>query len=129
MAVVFCEARATMPYLPDLPLVEETQPYFTDQLHAHSSLVAVEGRVIVGFAIYGSGSLHHLYVTKRRQGVGSALVEAVKKNSNEDLALWTFQENDGARRFYQRHGFAVVEETDGSENQERVPDVHYQWRR
>jgi hypothetical protein len=42
--------------------------------------------------------------------------------------LWTFQTNTGARRFYERHGFVAVDETDGSANEERAPDVRYAWR-
>jgi hypothetical protein len=43
--------------------------------------------------------------------------------------LWTFQKNVAARRFYEDRGFQAVEETDGSRNEEREPDVHYVWRR
>jgi hypothetical protein len=33
--------------------------------------------------------------------------------------LWVFQENLPARAFYERHGLHVIEETDGSRNEER----------
>ena len=42
------------------------------------------------------------------------------------LELWTFQANDGARRFYERHGFEAVAMTDG-DNEEGAPDVRYRW--
>jgi putative acetyltransferase len=42
------------------------------------------------------------------------------------LRLWTFQRNAGARRFYERNGFAAVELTDGLGNEEREPDVRYE---
>jgi len=32
-----------------------------------------------------------------------------------------------AKRFYERHGFLLVELTDGSGNQEREPDARYEW--
>lgn len=32
----------------------------------------------------------------------------------------------GARRFYERHGFVVVDATEG-DNEEGAPDVCYQW--
>ena len=41
------------------------------------------------------------------------------------LQLWAFQSNAGGRRFYERHGFAAVEFTDGAGNEERWPDVRY----
>ena len=46
----------------------------------------------------------------------------------DGFSLWTFQKNEGARRFYERHGFDAVELTDGSGNMEREPDVRYAWR-
>ena len=42
------------------------------------------------------------------------------------LRLYTFQSNEGARRFYERHGFAAVAFGDGSDNEEREPDVRYE---
>ena len=33
-----------------------------------------------------------------------------------------------AARFYERHGFAALETTDGA-NEEGAPDVHYRWPR
>ena len=38
-----------------------------------------------------------------------------------------FQKNDGARRFYERHGFRLVELTDGGSNMEKEPDARYEW--
>ncbi len=46
----------------------------------------------------------------------------------DGFALWVFQQNDGARRFYERHGLRLVRETDGSGNEERTPDALYEWR-
>ena len=43
------------------------------------------------------------------------------------LTLWTFQANDGARRFYAREGFREVEFTDGAGNAEKLPDVRLEW--
>jgi ribosomal protein S18 acetylase RimI-like enzyme len=33
--------------------------------------------------------------------------------------------NERAQRFYERHGFTEVERTDGSDNEERAPDIQY----
>jgi hypothetical protein len=43
--------------------------------------------------------------------------------------LWTFQQNDGARRFYERHGLRLIRLTDGEDNEEKTPDALYAWRR
>jgi ribosomal protein S18 acetylase RimI-like enzyme len=56
------------------------------------------------------------------------VVERAKERRPHGLRLWVFQRNDGVRRFYERHGFALVRETDGAENMEREPDALYEWR-
>lgn len=45
------------------------------------------------------------------------------------LQLWAFQRNLRAIKFYERHGFRLVRETDGSGNEEREPDALYAWNR
>ena len=37
------------------------------------------------------------------------------------------QQNTAARMFYERHGFRVVSLSDGSNNEERCPDVLYEF--
>jgi predicted N-acetyltransferase YhbS len=61
------------------------------------------------------------------RGIGSQLVRLTQARRPAGLELWTFQVNDGARRFYERHGFRAVELTDGAGNEERQPDVRYVW--
>ena len=89
---------------------------------------------MVGFTAYLDCWLNQLYVTPSEQnnGIGSTLLRAVKTAhksvmANTPLQLWTFQANAGARRFYERHSFVAVEFTDGSGNEEREPDVRYEW--
>ena len=87
-----------------------------------------DGRVM-GFAALADGMLNHLYVEpgEQRRGIGTALLEQAKGRLPSGFRLWTFRRNEGARRFYVRHGFRVVELADGSENEEREPDVLYEW--
>ncbi len=33
--------------------------------------------------------------------------------------------NRGAQRFYERHGFVEIGRTDGTDNEERAPDIQY----
>ncbi|WP_433417813.1 GNAT family N-acetyltransferase [Microtetraspora malaysiensis] len=74
--------------------------------------------------------LDHLYVTPDAQGhgLGSALLNHAKKVRPGLLELHVFQQNTGARRFYQRHGFVLTALGDGSDNEENLPDAHYRWR-
>jgi GNAT superfamily N-acetyltransferase len=61
-------------------------------------------------------------------GVGHALFEHVKTLRPDGFQFWVFQQNERARRFYEAHGAVPVEFTDGSGNEERTPDVRYEWR-
>jgi hypothetical protein len=44
---------------------------------------------------------------------------------NDHVHLLT--EDAAARRFYERHGYIAVAFSDGSGNEERCPDVLYEW--
>lgn len=56
-------------------------------------------------------------------GLGSLLVTEAKAQLDMPIRLYTFQANEGARRFYKRHGFREIEFSDGRENEETTPDV------
>lgn len=73
--------------------------------------------------------LHSLYVDPRLtgQGIGSTLLDVAKALRPRGLGLWVFESNQGALRFYRRHGFGEVRRTDGSDNEERRPDIEMAW--
>ena len=75
--------------------------------------------------------MEHLYVRPDllRRGIGSALLQRAKERLPSGFRLWVFLQNVPARHFYERHGLRLVEETDGSRNEERTPDALYEWRR
>ncbi|MFF4968997.1 GNAT family N-acetyltransferase [Streptomyces sp. NPDC001037] len=89
-----------------------------------------EGNGIVGVMVLDGTSLSQLYLDPgwRGRGVGDRFVALAKERSPQGLTLWTFQVNKPAHRFYERHGFIAAEHTDGSGNEEREPDVRYEWR-
>jgi ribosomal protein S18 acetylase RimI-like enzyme len=62
-----------------------------------------------------------------RVGIGSELLAAAKRERPAGLRLWTFVSNEGAQRFYARHGFREVGRTDGADNEERAPAIQYAW--
>jgi ribosomal protein S18 acetylase RimI-like enzyme len=74
--------------------------------------------------------VEHLYVRPDllRRGIGGALLQRAKERLPSGFRLWVFQQNVSARRFYERHGLRLVEETDGRRNEERTPDALYEWR-
>jgi len=63
----------------------------------------------------------------RGLGLGRALVDRAKTESSR-LSAWTFEANEGARRFYLREGFQEVNRTDG-DNEEGLPDILLGWTR
>ena len=85
---------------------------------------------IAGLACWHDGWLEQLYVdpAHHNKGAGTELLERVMREHGQGFQLWTFQANAGARRFYERHGFVLVELTDGTLNEEKTPDARYEWR-
>ncbi|EDY44139.1 GNAT family N-acetyltransferase [Streptomyces sp. SPB074] len=88
------------------------------------------GGDLVGVLALSDGELEQLYLAPeaRGRGLGDRFVALAKERRPAGLDLWTFQVNAPARRFYERHGFVVAEETDGRRNEEKEPDVRYVWR-
>ena len=84
---------------------------------------------LVGLLLLERDWLHSLYVAPglTGQGVGAVLLDVAKAARPAGLGLWVFEANEGARRFYRRHGFAEVRRTDGSDNEEHAPDVEMAW--
>lgn len=117
-----------MTYLPQIP--EADRPKLGGWITGgrETWVIEDEGR-IVAFAGLSTGWLDHLYVDPGSQGAGfgSMLLEHIKGLQPEGLHLWVFQENAGARRFYESHGFRLEKLTDGSGNMERRPDALYVW--
>ena len=131
IADVFVAARRPMlAYLPDLHGEDETREWIeTTMLPSHEVWLAEDRRGVVGFVALHDDLLAHLYVAPDAQnrGIGSALLEHAKALRPNGLRLYVFQPNVGARRFYGRHGFRVLELGDGSSNEENVPDALYGW--
>lgn len=127
---VFVRARDEMTYLPRIP--EHVQPYLGGRFLERAELWVFEeqGRIL-GFAGVSGGELTHLYTDPpaQKRGVGRTLLDHVKTLQPDGLELWVFQKNEGARRFYERHGFQLVRLTDGAGNMEQEPDALYEWRR
>lgn len=63
-----------------------------------------------------------------RRGLGSLLLDKARERSPARLCLFTFQRNQAARAFYERHSFRIVDVNDGERNEEGEPDVLYEWR-
>jgi GNAT superfamily N-acetyltransferase len=111
---------------------DEIRGYVRDVLVAQTDCWIAEddGRVVAMMSLT-PGWVDQLYVAPDRLGqrIGRDLLDLAKSRSDGELQLWTFQVNDRARRFYERNGFVAAELTDGAGNEEREPDVRYEWTR
>lgn len=85
---------------------------------------------LLGIIAFRDAWIDQLYIVPdwQRRGIGTALLK-VAQDRFDQLSLWTFQRNKTALRFYEKHGFVAIRETDGSRNEEKDPDVMYSWQR
>lgn len=60
------------------------------------------------------------------RGIGARLLVTALETLPSPVRLYTFQANQRARSFYERHGFTAIAFTDGQSNEERCPDVLYE---
>lgn len=122
--------REAMPWLPVLHSDEETRDWVASIVLPNQDVwVAEVDSEIAGYVSLDGAELNDLYVRPGFQGrgIGTLLLEKAKGLSPGELSLWAFQRNAGARRFYERHGFETIALTDGSDNEEKEPDVRYRW--
>jgi putative acetyltransferase len=120
-----------LPWLSGLHTPDDDRDYFRRRVFADCAVWgAFAGGGLAGFIAFREGWIDQLYVLpgEQRRGVGRALLEVAKSNF-PTLLLWTFQANEGARRFYEAHGFELAKLTDGAANEEREPDALYSWDR
>ena len=117
---------ALLDFLPKLHTHEEGLVFFRRAIEEREAYLHGED----GVAILHDDWLSHLYVRPEAlgTGVGHALFEHVAALRPGGFQFWVFQANERARRFYEAHGAVPVEFTDGSGNEERTPDVRYEWR-
>lgn len=131
IASVFSRSRRLLTFLPDLHSVEEDYGFIAGLLSHAIVRVAVgpDGKV-VAMLVEDGDWIDHLYVAPEAigSGAGSALL-ADAQSRHQRLELWCFAENARARKFYEDRGFVAAEETDGSGNEAKRPDVRYVWSR
>jgi ribosomal protein S18 acetylase RimI-like enzyme len=125
-----------LPYAPLAHTDEDVRDWIANHLlyNADVSVALVDGEIVGMMAVThdeGVGWIEQLYVHPGfvGQGVGSQFIDRAKTKLGSPIRLYTFQTNEGARRFYERHGFKAIEYSDGSQNEEKCPDVLYEWRR
>ena len=130
IAALFRRSYQTLTFLPSLHTRDEDREHFARVVRDAEVWVEEQEGRLQGFAAVRGTTLELLYVEPELHGhgVGSALLHHVKAERPDGFRFWVFQKNEGARRFYERHGCRLVELTDGSGNEEREPDALYEWR-
>ena len=96
-----------------------TRPDWTDV-----RLAVQDGRIVGVLCLQGD-FIDQLFVDPAHQGrgLGSKLLQQAIDGSSGALTLRVFESNLAARAFYERHGFAAVEQ--GRSEDEGEPDLLY----
>jgi GNAT superfamily N-acetyltransferase len=131
-AVLWSSRRSAMPWLTERYTKADMRDWIGHIVLVTSMVwVAVEAGEIVGYSALDGNILDQLYVgpSHQRQGIGTQLLEVARAAAGSPMCVYVFAKNQNARRFYERHGFTMIDESDGSRNQEGEPDVRYEWRR
>lgn len=118
---------AAMP--PGIHPEHEMRAWLTERLGLDEVWVAEVDGEVAAYARFTATWLDDLYVAPERagEGLGSALLDLVKAHRPAGFCLWVFEMNAAARGFYAHHGLVELEGTDGSANEERLPDIKMAW--
>ena len=134
VAQLLIETRGQfMPYAPSAHSDAEVREWVAATLVPGGGVIVAEvrGRVLAAMATARDGGC--AWITQMAvdpavvgRGLGSTLLAHALSALPRPIRLYTFQANSGARRFYERHGFAAIQFTDGQGNEEHCPDVLYE---
>jgi ribosomal protein S18 acetylase RimI-like enzyme len=136
--VYIASRRAAAAFMPTVHTDAEIRAWVVDYMVPQTETWVAEaaGRIVAILVLDGDmqDAMQHtmidqLYVspTDQRRGIGGLLLAHARKLRPAGLRLYTFQSNAPARRFYEARGFIAKEFNDGSRNEEREPDVLYEW--
>jgi GNAT superfamily N-acetyltransferase len=100
---------------------------------AGHTTVAVVHHLVVGLLAVSKGTdcswIDQLYLLPGWAGcgIGTRLLELARSELLPPIRLYTFQCNQPARYFYEHRGFKAIAFGDGSGNEEKCPDILYEW--
>ena len=124
-----------MPYAPSAHPEPEVREWVASHLVPTGGVVVadVDGQIVGTMATAvedGVSWITQMAVDPRvvGKGIGSVLLAHAIGTLPRPIRLYTFQQNVGARRFYERRGFQAIEFTEGEDNEEKCPDVLYELR-
>ena len=109
--------------------LDDSRAFFRGKILTSCAVwIAEQSEDLVGLVAIETPWIRHLAVFPeyQRRGVGTALLRKARECSPAELRLHTFQRNDRARVFYEKHRFHVVA-LGVSPAPELEPDVEYRW--
>jgi GNAT superfamily N-acetyltransferase len=132
--VYLASRKVFLSYAPLAHSDRDVRGWIADHLTPSGGVaVAVRSEAILGMMATsrdeGAGWIDQLYLAPSAvgNGLGTRFVERAKRELGSPVRLYTFQANASSRRFYEGHGFRVLELGDGSGNEEHCPDALYEW--
>jgi GNAT superfamily N-acetyltransferase len=132
-SVLIESRRAFLPFAPSTHPEHEVRGWVRDVFIPGGSVVVwEEDGTVVGVLSTSADAeacwIDQLYVLPGHtaQGIGGRLLQFAHDSLELPIRLYTFQENSGARRFYERHGYRAIRFTDGQGNEEKCPDVLFE---
>jgi GNAT superfamily N-acetyltransferase len=98
----------------------------------HTDVAVVESRVVGLLAVSKDADcswVDQLYLLPGwvGRGIGTRLLALARSKLVPPIRLYTFQCNQPARIFYERRGFDAIAFGYGSHNEEKYPDILYEW--
>jgi ribosomal protein S18 acetylase RimI-like enzyme len=134
-AIYIASRRRDVSFAPLVHSDEEIRRWLGQVLILRGRVIVIQqsDRIAAMMAVSGSANgswIDHLYVHPdlMSRGFGTTLLNHAKQSLPPPVQLYTFQQNQRARDFYECHGFVAVAFSDGRKNDERCADVLYQWR-
>ena len=127
IAVILHGWNTSTNWMPNMHSFQDTIG-FANMLIGKGWVTLVRHTQVVGFLACDGKMIHALYVAPEHynQGIGSVLLRDAQARFGK-LSLWTFEKNQAAQRFYRRHGFVETARSDGAGNDEKLPDIRYEW--
>jgi putative acetyltransferase len=122
--------QSALPFLPTLHTTDEDRDYFSEHVLPKSDVFVARANTnqIIGFIAFDADCVNQLYLLPEHTGAGLGVrLLNIAKAQRSKLRLWAFKRNTSATNFYLKNGFQAIRETDGADNEEKEPDVLFEW--
>lgn len=117
----------SLAWMPTVHTPEEDLAFIGEHVLPRQRVIVAEADSgIVGFIAVSGEWVEQLYLHPAWTGwgIGSRLLGQITSGM-ATVKLHCFQANEGARHFYERHGFQAEAFSDGASTDERLPDITY----